>query len=413
VPKTNTPGAGVDVERMGRYMREGVLFDHCTFYDNTAAGLLIVASNGVIARDCTIWGTTTYGLKIEDAPAYGIDNDHHFLRCKIYGGVYSNNAERVRFEICDFHQHLTGNSTSAYPGAAIAKRHGIEQVGGSLVISDCNFEALQGAQSGVAPGDIKGHSVYLTKAVVRYSDFLHGNWKGTGNYSICTLGASYVTQNVFDETTVWSSKADRDYISAGSVMLGAGNTLLGSGASPSRYLSWNTSTAPRPFADTTLTTGVIPADVVLTGNPTGGEASSNVGATYDAAPNNFNNPTDSTNTRLFNGDVNNNWNDTAGLNWVDTTVTIDLNGTARKVRMVKIRFAHPQKPLRVRVYAGASTSTWVPMGLLQPSAYPDTQEWFELIVPNPITAGKVWLVFENEGGWGWYINEVKVYGTPN
>ena len=411
--KANTPGAGADVERMGRYMREGVLFDNCTFYDNTAAGLLIVGSNGVIARDCTFWGTTTYGIKIEDAPAYAADYDHHFLRSKIYGGVYSNNGERIRFEICDFYQHLTGNSSSIHPGAAIAKRHGIEQVGGSLVISDCNFEALQGAQTGVDPATIKANSVYLTKAVVRYSDFLHGNWKGAGNYSACTFGASYVAQNVFDETTVWVSKPDRYYISAGSVMLGAGNTLLGSGASPSRYLSWNTSTASRPFPDTTLTSGVVPADVVLTGNPTGGEPSSSVGATYTTGPEPFNNPADGSNTRLFNGDVNNNWNDTAGLNWEDTTVTIDLNGAARKVRMVKIRFAHTQKPLRVRVYAGASVSTRVPMGLIQPSAYPSTQDWFEVIVPTPITAGKVWIEFENEGGWGWYINEVKVYGTPN
>jgi hypothetical protein len=93
---------------------------------------------------------------------------------------------------------------------------------------------------------------------------------------------------------------------------------------------------------------------------------------------------------------------------VDQTVTVDLKAT-RSVRAVKLRMKNSQKPLRVFVYVGDGT-TWTLMGLIRPQENIALAPWFDTTAATPLPGRYVKLAFENEGLWGWYINEVKIYG---
>jgi hypothetical protein len=162
-----------------------------------------------------------------------------------------------------------------------------------------------------------------------------------------------------------------------------------------------------------IPTNISPVEGVLTPNAQTGETQISYATrpTYTASPA-FTNPADSTGDRLFDKDVPDDWTNAVGLNWVDQTVTVDLKVT-RNVRAVKLRMKHlvTQRPKRVIVSVGSASAGWTPIGLIQPRENCVTAPWYDVTVPSPVATRYVKLDFENEGEWGWYINEVKVLGN--
>lgn len=178
------------------------------------------------------------------------------------------------------------------------------------------------------------------------------------------------------------------------------------------YISWSSSAGTRPLPAQTLPTNI--PWRVLTPNAGPGEVQATNTASYTASPA-FNNPADSTGSRLFDKDLPaDDWTNECGLNWSDQTVTVSL-GQSRSVGSVKLRMKHAmnQRPLRVYVELFDGT-TWTMMGLLRPSERDNATNadtWYSATLPTMLTGTQVRLRFENEGRWGWYINEVKVYGN--
>jgi hypothetical protein len=395
--KVNSPGAGVDVEPMGRYMAPGTLFDNCKFFNNHAAGLLLVGAPGVIARNCTLWGTTTYAAKVGNST----DADHLFVGCSLYGGLYTR-GQRIRLENCAILNPPTADFSPNYLGAPVADRIGIEQVGGSVVASGCTIQALQASKS----------TSLNANAALQNCIVTHGNKHGTsGTFVAGLVNGSYLVNTKFNETSALGSLYPTEvyYVNDGNgaAKIGPGCLIEGPTAGSKHYVSWSTYTDPRPIDFDPAGLPVDIPDGVLTPNAGAGETQINTGATYTASPA-FTNPADS-GGRLFDKDLPyDDWNNACGINYVDQTVTVDLKAT-RSVRAVKLRMKNSQKPLRVFVYVGDGT-TWTLMGLIRPQENIALAPWFDTTAATPLPGRYVKLAFENEGLWGWYINEVKIYG---
>ena len=421
--KTNLPGAGIDVEPFDRYLAMGTLFANCKFFDNYAPGVLLTGARGVIVRDSIIWGTTTYAAKCDTSS----DTDHLFVGCDIYGGYYNNGAKRIKFEDCQFLNPESGYFSANNPNAPVAKRHGIEQDGtasggtaGSVIVSSCYFEALQGNNlpAGTDFSQVKNKSVHITQGVVQNSIFKHGNWKNSGSYTVATFNNAYLFNNRFGETSIFAAHpTDTYYISDGSSGtqsdIGPLNIIEGTTSLSDHYVTWDVAGGSKTLNN--IPTNLSPAEGVLTPNAQSGETqiSYTTRPTYTASPA-FTNPVDSTGDRLFDEDSPDDWSNAVGLNWVDQTVTVDLKVT-RQVRSVKLRMKHlvTQRPKRVVVSTSTSSAgPWTSIGVIQPREVSLTAPWYDVTVPSRVSARYVKLEFENEGEWGWYINEIKVFGTP-
>lgn len=412
----NSPGCGVDVEPMGRYMAQGALFDHCKFYDNQAYGLNLLNAPPCIIRDCTLWGTTNYALKV--GTSNSIDVDHLFIRCKLYGGYYHSSANRIRFEQCSFLNPDVGDANSAYPNSPVAPRHGIEQVGtGSTILSGCDIQALQ-TYDAQNPSTKWKSAWVIAGAVLQNCVVTHGSWQGTGTKSAGVYKYSYLANTKFRETSVYANhSSDTYYIEDGDTTsqsaIGPNVTIEGPTAGSQHYIAWGSAGTGNAIPAQTIGTNV--TEGVLTPNASAGETQLNTGATYTASPA-YTNPVDSTGARLFDGDpVGGGWNNKCGLNWVDQTVTIDLKAS-RHVRSVKMSFQNTQMPRRVIVKVSDSSTysdTAPGLGLVRPLEGGFSAPWFDATLPTPLVGRYVHLRFENDADWGWYINEVKVYGTTN
>jgi hypothetical protein len=394
--KQNSPGAGVDLEPMGRYMAPGAFFQNCRFYNNTAAGALIVGAEGAIFRNCIMWGTTNFGVRI----GMTSDADHLFVDSAIHGGIWTKGA-RIRLESCTIKNKTPDFYTTTYPNAIVANNHGIEQTGGSITASNCTIEAMQTA-----------YSTWISNAVLQSSTVTHGNVRGNNTDGfVGRISGSLLWNTTFRETSAFASEPLSSYYIedlGGSAKVASGVSIEGPTAGSDHYIAWSVPSSTHP-----ITTNPIPADVpggVLTPNAAAGETQINTGATYSVnveAP--FTNPGDSGSPgRLFDGDSPDDWSNAVGINWKDQVVTVDLKAT-RNVRSVKLRMKHAQRPLRVYVEVG-NGSTWTPMGLIRPLENIALAPWYDVAAATPLAGRYVRLRFENEGLWGWYINEVKVYG---
>ncbi len=390
--KSNTPGCGVDVEPMGRYMAPGVIFDNCKFFDNKAYGLMLCGVTEAIIRDCLMWGTTNYGAMSYHAS----DTDNLFVGCTIYGGFY-NRGQRTRLESCTLLTPATAYYSGDFPNASVANKIVIEQVDGSLIASGCTIQSLQ-----------TRYSTWINDAVLQNCTVTHGNYDTSGMNPVAVISGSYLLNTKFNETSDFASyPLVRSYINdfSGTSQIGKGVVIEGPTSGSQHYVDMST-WLYGPFDAETVPVDI--PDGVLTPNAGTGETQINTGATYTAVPA-FDNPADSTGNRLFDKDLPyDDWNTTCGINYCDQTVTIDLN-SSYNIRSVQLRMTFTQKPKRVYVYVGDGTN-WTQIGLIQPREGAVTAPWFDATVCNPVSGRYVKLDFENDGEWGWYIKEVKVYG---
>ncbi len=145
---------------------------------------------------------------------------------------------------------------------------------------------------------------------------------------------------------------------------------------------------------------------VLSDNALLGEPAMETGATYTAEPA-FTNPADTSGRRLINRDPEGgNWNDVAGINYTDQTVVFDLQAT-RMVGKVELLFSHPQKPAAVEISLGKEQDgPWTTFGTIAPG---ERSGWHTVVVEAALSARYVRLFFKLDN-WGWYVNEVKIWG---
>lgn len=422
--KLNYPGAGIDLEPMGRYMGSRVwasatghrapVIENCTLFDNRENGLLLTGSTPSIIRDCTFWQSTggravfVYG----DTSVGDEDADHFFIRCSIYGQLYNRSGRRLRLEECTFVQANTAYYGPLAAYVPVKDRPAIEttSTGGAIHLDRCTFNITQNNGSGVT------RSAWAYKTVFENSLVHHANY----NLSLASSKASIILNGLVVNTRFTDAgfpSSSSYYIDDGSsgtqTNIGPGVVLAGPTAGSSHYISWSTSAGTRPFTtDVTVTPNV--SWGVLTPNAGTGETQVPNSAYYTASPA-FTNPVDSTGARLFDKDLpSDDWTNACGLNWVDQEVTVFL-GATRNVYSVKLRMKHAetQRPKRVYVEVGDGT-TWTEMGLLRPNERDNATNadtWYSVTLPTALSGSRVRLRFRNEGAWGWYINEVKVYGN--
>jgi hypothetical protein len=423
----NFPGAGIDLEPIGRYMRAGAVIENCTFFDNREVGLLLTGATPCIVRDCTLWQSTEWtgaGWSPRGGRAifvYGDtngdkDEDHFFIRCNVYGQIYNRMGRRLQFEECNFIQANSAFYGPHNQNEPVYSRPAIESpnTGGAMHFDACNVTITQNNASGLT------RSVWAYNIVLENSTVHHASYKlNPPSLFVARLYDNFLLNTHFTEAGF--SATNRFFIehdaSGTASKIGPGVELTGS-----HYITWGNTTQTLPISATEPINPNITWKV-LTPNPSAGETGVATTATYSVIDNPFTaavdinpftNPADPGNTRLFDGDSPDDWNHTAGINWVDQAIDINLHATYN-VRSVKIRMKHlvTQRPMRVWVHVGNGT-TWTPMGLLRPNerdnaTNPDT--WYTLTLPATLSGSHVRLVFENEGAWGWYINEVKVYGN--
>ncbi len=150
---------------------------------------------------------------------------------------------------------------------------------------------------------------------------------------------------------------------------------------------------------------------VLSDNHVSGEPSIETGATYTADPP-FTNPPDASGRRLVNGDrEGGNWNDVAGINNANQTVVFDLQAIHR-VGKVELLLSHAQKPKSVSIsLALHSAGPWTVFGTIVPGEIGPGPAalWHQAAVDAAREARYVRLFFELDN-WGWYVNEVKLWG---
>lgn len=413
-PKLNYPGAGIDLEPMGRYMRDHTtVIENCTFFDNRENGLLLTGTRPCIVRDCTIWQSTggravyVFG----HTSAGDEDEDHFFIRCKIYGQLYNKLGRRLRFEECSFIQANTAYYGPLAAYVPVYSRPAVETVStsGAMHLDHCAFDITQNNGTGLT------RSAWAYNTVIENSTVHHANKKsGVSSDKVSVLYNGLLLNSRFTEAGF--SSADTYYVDDGAsgtqTGIGPGVVLEGPTVNSDHYISWSSAAGTRPLAAQTITPNV--TWQVLTPNAGPNETQATNSAYYTASPA-FTNPADSTGNRLFDKDQPaDDWTNACGLNWVDQTVTVFL-GQTRNVGSVKLRMKHAmtQRPLRVYVEVGDGT-TWTMMGLLRPNERDNTTNadtWYSVTLPTTLSGSRVRLRFENEGLWGWYINEVKVYGN--
>lgn len=418
--KLNYPGAGIDLEPMGRYMRpHTTIIENCTMFDNRENGLLLTGSAPAIIRDSTIWQSTggravyIYG----DTSLGDKDEDHFFIRCSIYGQVYSRLARRVRFEECSFIQANTAYYGPLGTNVPVYNRPALETTstaGASVLLNACNFNITQNNGSGIT------RSAYAYNTVIENSIMHHANARsGTTTGSVSVLNNTFLLNTRFTEAGFSAFPTYTYYVDDGTSgtqsLIGPGVVIEGPTPGANRYISWSSSAGTRPLQPPTQTIASSVTWQVLTPNAVAGEVQAANNASYTASPA-FTNPADSSGTRLFDKDLPaDDWSNAVGINWADQTVTVNL-GQTRTVRSVKLRMKHSmtQRPRRVYVSIGNGASTWTTMGVLRPNERDNATNadtWYYATMPAAISGTHVKLEFENDGLWGWYINEVKVYGN--
>lgn len=146
---------------------------------------------------------------------------------------------------------------------------------------------------------------------------------------------------------------------------------------------------------------------VLTDNPTGEDAAIATGVTYTADPP-FANPADPELRRLIDrGGRYNDWNNTAGINNADQTLTFDLKDTYQ-VGRVQLQFDMPAKPAYVDIsVADDEDGPWVQIGRITPE---ERHGWYELTT-EPLRIARFVRMFFKLKEWGWYLREVKLWGV--
>jgi len=156
----------------------------------------------------------------------------------------------------------------------------------------------------------------------------------------------------------------------------------------------------------------VPTVAVLTNNPDAGELGLETGVTYTAEPA-YDNPADPQNRRLLDGDKPiMDWTKVAGINKPAQTVTFDLK-KAYLVSEVALRLPTKNNPATVAISTALDTAgPWRPVGILKLEE--QTQPWWKLrtdtAAEGQAPARFVKLDFKIKD-WGWYLNEVKIYGT--
>jgi len=157
----------------------------------------------------------------------------------------------------------------------------------------------------------------------------------------------------------------------------------------------------------------VPSRSVLTGNPVAGELGLETGATYVADPP-FANPVDPQNNRLIDGDKVLDWTTTTGINYTDQTVTFDLKQSF-DLNEVALNFDSEAKPAQVAVsYADDAEGPWkdgstlaLDDALAKNAETKDT--WWRL--PLAKAKGRFVKIDFKLKEWGWYLREVRIYGT--
>ncbi|MCX5662290.1 MAG: DUF4838 domain-containing protein [Planctomycetota bacterium] len=144
---------------------------------------------------------------------------------------------------------------------------------------------------------------------------------------------------------------------------------------------------------------------VLTDNAVGDEAAIETGVAYTAEPA-FENPVDTAGRRLLDRDLPmSDWNTCAGINKPEQTLTFDMKREYRFSRFAAW-FTRPAKPASIECSVAATLAgPWVPAGTITP-----VDGWNELKPATPVAGRFVRMRFKIKE-WGWYINEVKFWGT--
>ncbi len=146
---------------------------------------------------------------------------------------------------------------------------------------------------------------------------------------------------------------------------------------------------------------------VLTDNATGEEPVLRTGVTYTATPP-FTNPADTTGRRLIDaGGAWNDWTNTVGINDTDQTLLFDLKRPYH-IGKVALQLDMPAKPAYVAIALGEQPDgPWTEAGRITPG---ERSGWYEATLPGGRPARYVRLFFKL-GEWGWYMREVKIWGT--
>ncbi|NPV48459.1 MAG: DUF4838 domain-containing protein [Armatimonadetes bacterium] len=151
----------------------------------------------------------------------------------------------------------------------------------------------------------------------------------------------------------------------------------------------------------------VPLWSVLSDNAADDEPQITTGVTYTAEPA-FSNPADPEGRRLIDrGGAWNDWNNTTGINGTDQTLVFDLKAIYG-VGKVSLQFDMDAKPASVEVsLATGPEGPWETVGTIKPEA---RNGWYDLALDTPRPGRYVRMVFRLKE-WGWYLREVKLWGT--
>lgn len=167
---------------------------------------------------------------------------------------------------------------------------------------------------------------------------------------------------------------------------------------------WGDAGAPADKPPVSSPRSAFPA--VLTDNESSEEPGCATGVTYAATPA-FANPPDTDGRRLLDRDLYGNWTNVAGINYTDQRVVLDFRKPYR-IEKISLRLLHPEKPARIEVEISDPTdSSFFPVGVITPE---ERTGWYDLQLPQAVAGRYLRLIFRLKN-WGWYINEVKVWGT--
>ncbi|MGF1479123.1 MAG: DUF4838 domain-containing protein [Cyanophyceae cyanobacterium] len=132
------------------------------------------------------------------------------------------------------------------------------------------------------------------------------------------------------------------------------------------------------------------------------------GVTYTADPA-YQNPPDTTNRRLIDGDPKNNWNHRVGVNHADQTVTFDFQQPF-DIEIVEIKFFQGNKNHPRQIQAALAETTDGPWQHEQSVEFANCNSQTCTLTWSADTVGRFLKLDFELLQWGWYVQEVRVYG---
>lgn len=415
VPNRNSAvHSGVDIEPMAYYYSPPCVFDNCIFFNNYYAGLMTYGNKvyDVVVKNCLLWATENNSFSyFANYTSYGL-----FSNCDFYGCVYmAGDSKNIRFTGCSIQNPDSSYYSDSFPAVGTSSRVLVE--GNGYCIQNSSIEASH---------NYSFYSFGASTSAITNSTITHNNpTNSVMANSVAQIGKTYLEKVIFNETDCYNGWTGPSfpYVRVYNSWIGQNVTIEGQYPDADHILGWYDWYSARPLAAQTITPTI--NDVVLTPNAGSGEiqgGDSNCSYTVSFP---FNNPGDSTGTRLFNKDLPyDDWNACVGATcWSGQDnvqiLTVDLVNTYN-VRKIAFKMKRELNRLEKIVISIGDGSSWTQAGILHPQdevAGPNTyggDTWVEILAPDTISGRYVKAEMTYPFNKATYIDELKIYGysTP-